>query len=238
MSRSATRTFEKAEKAGRAGVAAARCLPRVGASKSTSRADVTSPRSLCTRADRARAARLVGQRERVLDLLDACSRHGRRELPRTSRPRTGLEGSPTASRSTSSASCPRRCSKSAPHLFGARAVCAGESASSLGEGSRRRAIPAIFRYIYTEAIDELGRPPPNWRHLRDGNRPAWYGQRDPKNAYKRKAQPFLNMMAKVSSTVLASCRSKSNAKTDRGVGGRGRSSTPRRARASGGSATL
>jgi preprotein translocase subunit SecA len=63
----------------------------------------------------------------------------------------------------------------------------------------------VFRYIYTEQIDEA------WvdhlssmEHLRDGIGLRGYGQRDPKNEYKKEGYNlFLNMMAKVSSTVLA-----------------------------------
>ncbi len=62
----------------------------------------------------------------------------------------------------------------------------------------------IFRHIYLEAIDEA------WvdhlssmEHLRDGIGLRGYGQRDPKNEYKKEGYNlFLNMMAKVSSNVL------------------------------------
>jgi preprotein translocase subunit SecA len=61
-----------------------------------------------------------------------------------------------------------------------------------------------FRHIYVEGIDEgwvdhLS----NMEHLRDGIGLRGYGQRDPKNEYKKEGYNlFLNMMAKISSTVL------------------------------------
>ncbi len=63
----------------------------------------------------------------------------------------------------------------------------------------------IFRYIYTEQIDEAWVDHlSNMEHLRDGIGLRGYGQRDPKNEYKKEGYNlFLNMMAKVSSTVLA-----------------------------------
>jgi len=61
-----------------------------------------------------------------------------------------------------------------------------------------------FRHIYVEGIveawvDHLS----NMEHLRDGIGLRGYGQRDPKNEYKKEGYNlFLNMMAKISSTVL------------------------------------
>ncbi|HKY34748.1 MAG TPA: preprotein translocase subunit SecA [Polyangiaceae bacterium] len=62
----------------------------------------------------------------------------------------------------------------------------------------------IFRFIYTEQIDEAWVDHlSNMEHLRDGIGLRGYGQRDPKNEYKKEGYNlFLNMMAKVSSTVL------------------------------------
>jgi preprotein translocase subunit SecA len=62
----------------------------------------------------------------------------------------------------------------------------------------------IFRHIYLEAIDEAWVDHlSNMEHLRDGIGLRGYGQRDPKNEYKKEGYNiFLNMMAKVSSTVL------------------------------------
>jgi preprotein translocase subunit SecA len=62
----------------------------------------------------------------------------------------------------------------------------------------------VFRHMYVESIDEA------WvdhlssmEHLRDGIGLRGYGQRDPKNEYKKEAYNlFLTMMANVSSTVL------------------------------------
>jgi preprotein translocase subunit SecA len=62
----------------------------------------------------------------------------------------------------------------------------------------------LFRNIYLESIDQT------WvdhlqsmEHLRDGIGLRGYGQRDPKNEYKKEGYDmFLNMMAKVSGTVL------------------------------------
>jgi preprotein translocase subunit SecA len=61
-----------------------------------------------------------------------------------------------------------------------------------------------FRHIYLEAIDEAWVDHlSNMEHLRDGIGLRGYGQRDPKNEYKKEGYNlFLNMMAKVSSTVL------------------------------------
>ncbi|HEY6081704.1 MAG TPA: preprotein translocase subunit SecA [Polyangiaceae bacterium] len=62
----------------------------------------------------------------------------------------------------------------------------------------------IFRFVYTEQIDEAWVDHlSNMEHLRDGIGLRGYGQRDPKTEYKKEGfNLFLNMMAKVSSTVL------------------------------------
>jgi len=62
----------------------------------------------------------------------------------------------------------------------------------------------IFRHIYVESMDEAWVDHlSNMEHLRDGIGLRGYGQRDPKNEYKKEAYNlFLTMMAKVSSTVL------------------------------------
>jgi preprotein translocase subunit SecA len=62
-----------------------------------------------------------------------------------------------------------------------------------------------FRHIYVEGIDEAWVDHlSNMEHLRDGIGLRGYGQRDPKNEYKKEGYNlFLNMMAKISSTVLA-----------------------------------
>jgi preprotein translocase subunit SecA len=62
----------------------------------------------------------------------------------------------------------------------------------------------IFRHIYLEAIDEAWVDHlANMEHLRDGIGLRGYGHRDPKNEYKKEGYNlFLNMMAKVSGTVL------------------------------------
>jgi preprotein translocase subunit SecA len=62
----------------------------------------------------------------------------------------------------------------------------------------------IFRYMYTKQIDDAWvEHLSNMEHLRDGIGLRGYGQRDPKNEYKKEGYDlFLNMMAKVSSTVL------------------------------------
>jgi preprotein translocase subunit SecA len=61
-----------------------------------------------------------------------------------------------------------------------------------------------FRHIYVEGIDEAWVDHlSNMEHLRDGIGLRGYGQRDPKNEYKKEGYNlFLNMMAKISSTVL------------------------------------
>jgi preprotein translocase subunit SecA len=61
-----------------------------------------------------------------------------------------------------------------------------------------------FRHMYVESIDEAWVDHlSNMEHLRDGIGLRGYGQRDPKNEYKKEAYNlFLTMMAKVSSTVL------------------------------------
>ncbi len=63
----------------------------------------------------------------------------------------------------------------------------------------------LFRHIYVESIDEAWVDHlSNMEHLRDGIGLRGYGQRDPKNEYKKEGYDlFLNMMAKVSSNVLA-----------------------------------
>jgi preprotein translocase subunit SecA len=62
----------------------------------------------------------------------------------------------------------------------------------------------VFRHMYVESIDEVWVDHlSNMEHLRDGIGLRGYGQRDPKNEYKKEAYNlFLTMMAKVSSTVL------------------------------------
>jgi preprotein translocase subunit SecA len=62
----------------------------------------------------------------------------------------------------------------------------------------------IFRQVYLEAIDQSWIDHlTNMEHLRDGIGLRGYGQRDPKNEYKKEGYDlFINMMAKVSSTVL------------------------------------
>jgi preprotein translocase subunit SecA len=61
-----------------------------------------------------------------------------------------------------------------------------------------------FRYIYLESIDQAWVDHlTNMEHLRDGIGLRGYGQRDPKNEYKKEGYNlFLNMMAKVSGAVL------------------------------------
>ncbi|HEY6729199.1 MAG TPA: preprotein translocase subunit SecA [Polyangiaceae bacterium] len=63
----------------------------------------------------------------------------------------------------------------------------------------------VFRHIYLETIDESWVDHlSNMEHLRDGIGLRGYGQRDPKNEYKKEGYNlFLNMMAKVSGTVVA-----------------------------------
>jgi preprotein translocase subunit SecA len=62
----------------------------------------------------------------------------------------------------------------------------------------------IFRRFYTETIDEAWvEHLSNMEHLRDGIGLRGYGQRDPKNEYKKEGYNlFLNMMARVSGTAL------------------------------------
>jgi preprotein translocase subunit SecA len=62
----------------------------------------------------------------------------------------------------------------------------------------------LFRFVYTRQIDEAWVDHlSNMEHLRDGIGLRGYGQKDPKNEYKKEGYNlFLNMMAKVSSTVL------------------------------------
>ncbi|HMA92700.1 MAG TPA: preprotein translocase subunit SecA, partial [Polyangiaceae bacterium] len=63
----------------------------------------------------------------------------------------------------------------------------------------------VFRHVYLETIDEAWVDHlTNMEHLRDGIGLRGYGQRDPKNEYKKEGYNlFLNMMAKVSATVLS-----------------------------------
>jgi preprotein translocase subunit SecA len=63
----------------------------------------------------------------------------------------------------------------------------------------------IFRHLYLQTIDEAWVDHlTNMEHLRDGIGLRGYGQRDPKNEYKKEGYNlFLNMMAKVSSSVLS-----------------------------------
>jgi preprotein translocase subunit SecA len=62
----------------------------------------------------------------------------------------------------------------------------------------------VFRRFYTETIDEAWvEHLSNMEHLRDGIGLRGYGQRDPKNEYKKEGYNlFLNMMAKVSGSAL------------------------------------
>jgi preprotein translocase subunit SecA len=61
-----------------------------------------------------------------------------------------------------------------------------------------------FRYMYLETIDEEWvEHLTNMEHLRDGIGLRGYGQRDPKNEYKKEGYSlFVNMMARASGTVL------------------------------------
>ncbi|HSC86984.1 MAG TPA: SEC-C metal-binding domain-containing protein, partial [Polyangiaceae bacterium] len=63
----------------------------------------------------------------------------------------------------------------------------------------------VFRYLYTQAIDQAWVDHlQNMEHLRDGIGLRGYGQKDPKNEYKKEGFTlFLNMMAAVSSKVLS-----------------------------------
>ncbi|MGC4064556.1 MAG: SEC-C metal-binding domain-containing protein [Polyangiaceae bacterium] len=63
----------------------------------------------------------------------------------------------------------------------------------------------IFRHLYLQTIDKARvNHLTNMEHLRDGIGLRGYGQRDPKNEYKKEGYNlFLNMMAKVSSSVLS-----------------------------------
>jgi preprotein translocase subunit SecA len=62
----------------------------------------------------------------------------------------------------------------------------------------------VFRHVYLEAIDQSWIDHlTNMEHLRDGIGLRGYGQKDPKNEYKKEGyELFVNMMAKISSTVL------------------------------------
>jgi preprotein translocase subunit SecA len=62
----------------------------------------------------------------------------------------------------------------------------------------------VFRHIYTQAIDQAWVDHlQNMEHLRDGIGLRGYGQRDPKNEYKKEGYTlFLNMMANVCNKVL------------------------------------
>jgi preprotein translocase subunit SecA len=63
----------------------------------------------------------------------------------------------------------------------------------------------VFRLLYVQALDRAWVDHlQNMEHLRDGIGLRGYGQRDPKNEYKKEGYTlFLNMMANVSSTVLS-----------------------------------
>ena len=63
----------------------------------------------------------------------------------------------------------------------------------------------VFRYLYLETIDEEWVDHlTNMEHLRDGIGLRGYGQRDPKNEYKKEGYSlFVNMMARASGTVLS-----------------------------------
>ncbi|HEY5962046.1 MAG TPA: preprotein translocase subunit SecA, partial [Polyangiaceae bacterium] len=63
----------------------------------------------------------------------------------------------------------------------------------------------VFRHVYLEAIDQSWIDHlTNMEHLRDGIGLRGYGQRDPKNEYKKEGyELFVNMTAKISSTVLS-----------------------------------
>lgn len=63
----------------------------------------------------------------------------------------------------------------------------------------------VFRHVYLEAIDQSWIDHlTNMEHLRDGIGLRGYGQRDPKNEYKKEGYDlFVNMMAKTSSAALS-----------------------------------
>jgi preprotein translocase subunit SecA len=62
----------------------------------------------------------------------------------------------------------------------------------------------VFRWLYMQAIDQAWVDHlQNMEHLRDGIGLRGYGQRDPKNEYKKEGYTlFVNMMANVSSKVI------------------------------------
>jgi len=84
------------------------------------------------------------------------------------------------------------------YRFGEKAFLAKEQ--EIGPEMLLRA----FRRLYVESIDEAWvEHLSNMEHLRDGIGLRGYSQRDPKNEYKKEGYNlFLNMMAKISSTVL------------------------------------
>ncbi len=83
----------------------------------------------------------------------------------------------------------------------------GEAERLYAERERRMGVDLVlrvFRWLYMQAIDQAWVDHlQNMEHLRDGIGLRGYGQRDPKNEYKKEGFTlFLNMMANVSSKVV------------------------------------
>ena len=115
--------------------------------------------------------------------------------------RAGLQGALRASSSSTSST-----SSATPSIAGARALRARRGALPR---EREKEIGVelvlrVFRHFYLEEIDKAWvEHLTNMEHLRDGIGLRGYGQRDPKHEYKKEGYNlFVNMMAKVSSTVL------------------------------------
>ena len=133
------------------------------------------------------------------------ARSSRSAAPRTSRPRTGTgRGSRAASSSTSAAS--RRTSSTCTTPRSSRTRSTRRPQKQLDAKEKEMGtelLLRVFRHFYLEEIDQAWvEHLTNMEHLRDGIGLRGYGQRDPKQEYKKEGYDiFVTMMASTSSNV-------------------------------------
>ena len=150
---------------------------------------------------------LTEQRERCSISRRHRRRDGRGVLPaRTSRRRTGTgRASRAASSSTSAAKPPDVEHLHDPEQLAQGALRRGRE-GKLDEKEKEMGtelLLRVFRHFYLEEIDrQWVEHLTNMEHLRDGIGLRGYGQRDPKQEYKKEGYDiFINMMAATSSNV-------------------------------------
>ena len=136
------------------------------------------------------------------------ARSSRSAARRTSRPRTGTGRASRAASSSTSATKP----PDVEHLHDAEQIAQGAVRRGRGEARRARRrrsgtelLLRVFRHFYLEEIDrQWVEHLTNMEHLRDGIGLRGYGQRDPKQEYKKEGYDvFVTMMASTCSNVCS-----------------------------------